>query len=211
MISLLVEDTVGQLRDGVGELGIKFEIGGNVATAHIANDTPLFIRLTEVAEVPYQIPRIAIAAFEGPVERLMDEIQNFSETINLPYDGLTALNISIKDVELVAALLAAGADPSREDAFGRTPLHTLVFAPIDETAKVEIATLLLKAGAQPDKIDSAGRNPANLAREQELHVLSSLLEPKAVATPAVDKIQKVPPTYCEGRSGGAVAGGARFF
>jgi len=72
-----------------------------------------------------------------------------------PY-GRTALHYAAfdGDVDQVAALLAAGADPGASDDDGWTPLHAAVqaFAPA-------VCEMLLRAGALVDATDSYGNTP----------------------------------------------------
>jgi ankyrin repeat protein len=55
------------------------------------------------------------------------------------------------DVQEVARLLAAGADPNVKDLDGETPLHIAA-----EQCNADIAELLLKHGADPNARDEHG-------------------------------------------------------
>jgi ankyrin repeat protein len=55
------------------------------------------------------------------------------------------------DVQEVARLLAAGADPNVKDPDGDAPLHIAA-----EQCRVEVAELLLKHGADPNARDEHG-------------------------------------------------------
>lgn len=63
---------------------------------------------------------------------------------------------------MVAALLAAGADPRLAGKHGRTPLHAAA-EPCE--SRTEVAKLLLDAGADPNARDGRGRSPLHVALE----------------------------------------------
>lgn len=63
---------------------------------------------------------------------------------------------------MVAALLAAGADPSLPGELGRTPLHA---AAEPCASRTEVAKLLLAAGADPNARNAQGRSPLHVALE----------------------------------------------
>jgi cytohesin len=62
------------------------------------------------------------------------------------------------DVQEVARLLAAGADPNVKDLDGHTPLHYAA-----EQCRADIAELLLKHGADPNARDDHGKTPLHRA------------------------------------------------
>jgi ankyrin repeat protein len=62
------------------------------------------------------------------------------------------------DVQEVARLLAAGADPNVKDLDGHTPLHYAA-----EQCRADIAELLLKHGADPNARDNHGKTPLHRA------------------------------------------------
>ncbi|AKT34475.1 Ankyrin repeat [Pyrobaculum sp. WP30] len=62
------------------------------------------------------------------------------------------------DVQEVARLLAAGADPNVRDPDGETPLHIAA-----EQCRADLAELLLKHGADPSARDNQGKTPLHIA------------------------------------------------
>src|SRR4030095_3330239 len=82
--------------------------------------------------------------------------------VNAPQgDGVTALHWAARqgDVELVAALVAAGANPRATTRFGSyTPLHLAA-----ERGSAAIATALLGAGSPVDARTNTGATPLMLA------------------------------------------------
>ncbi|CAN5755027.1 hypothetical protein BH23PLA1_BH23PLA1_22020 [soil metagenome] len=77
-----------------------------------------------------------------------------------------------QDLEMIRALVEAGADLNLRDAFGHTPLHIAVDNDTDAVAQAggdaediryETTILLLQLGADRDIRDNAGRTPRDLA------------------------------------------------
>ena len=67
----------------------------------------------------------------------------------------TPLGLAYRNIELVALLIAAGADPNITDDVSRaTPLHNVA-----QTGDTEIALALLSGGAEIDIVDSRGQTP----------------------------------------------------
>jgi cytohesin len=62
------------------------------------------------------------------------------------------------DVQEVARLLAAGADPNVKDPDGDAPLHIAA-----EQCRADLAELLLKHGADPNARDNQGKTPLHIA------------------------------------------------
>lgn len=71
--------------------------------------------------------------------------------------------VADKDERMVEALLAAGADPNRQNAYnGRYPLHQAAYS--DEN--VDIARMLIEAGARLDVVDKSNKTPKQVASGQ---------------------------------------------
>jgi ankyrin repeat protein len=62
------------------------------------------------------------------------------------------------DVQEVARLLAAGADPNVKDLDGHTPLHIAA-----EQCRADLAELLLRHGADPNAKNVRGKTPLHRA------------------------------------------------
>jgi cytohesin len=74
------------------------------------------------------------------------------------------------DVQEVARLLAAGADPNVKDLDGHTPLHYAA-----EQCRADIAELLLKHGADPNARDNQGETPLHIAVWMRCKAVAELL------------------------------------
>jgi ankyrin repeat protein len=70
----------------------------------------------------------------------------------------------IGDVYLAEEFLRQGADPNKQDAYDRTPLHYAFWAPEEGwRCHVEVAELLLRHGADPNIRDNEGKTPLHYA------------------------------------------------
>jgi hypothetical protein len=86
-------------------------------------------------------------------------------------------------VTAVALLLRYGADVTRADRQGRTPLHAAAAAPRDAAA---VCAALLAAGASADARDASGRTPAELATDAAARAVLSGKTPPAAAAEVAD-------------------------
>ncbi|WP_254612951.1 ankyrin repeat domain-containing protein [Brevibacillus sp. HB1.1] len=75
--------------------------------------------------------------------------------------------------EVAEALIAHGADIHASAHDGSTPLHTQV---ADGEERVDVVELLLAKGANPNKKDMEGQTPYDIAREREDEEMMALFE-----------------------------------
>ena len=75
--------------------------------------------------------------------------------------GAIHLASALGEADVVASLLARGADPNARDARGRMPLHHALKAN-DERA-VAVARVLIRRGADPERASESGETPLGLA------------------------------------------------
>jgi len=111
-----------------------------------------------------------------PVSEILAEYEELPEfygmhlnKVNLKgSSGDSPIHVAVhrKDIEEVASLLAAGADPNSRGELGYTPL--LVAVSNDLTA---IVKLLLDAGAQRDTCNEDGLTPMSVAKSDEVREL----------------------------------------
>ena len=110
---------------------------------------------------------LAIAQLAGnnqPLVKLVGEMIERGADCWAPAAGETAaihLASSLGEADLVARLLARGADPNARDARGRMPLHHALKAN-DEHA-VAVARTLIRCGADPERASESGETPLGLA------------------------------------------------
>ena len=118
--------------------------------------------------------RLHYAAVDGDnttLRRLLDE---GTDADVLDKQSFTALQFASLHGNLggVQALLAAGADPNRQNAMGNNALRMAIQAPRDVEA---IITALMSHGADPDVENKAGSSTAAMVRLMEREDLAALM------------------------------------
>ncbi len=93
--------------------------------------------------------------------------------LELAFDDETPLlyAVRLRRFEIMAQLLAAGADPNAADTKGRAPLHLAAA----RRYPAEVVEALLAAGADSSRPDAQGRSPRDLSREKASRKLQALL------------------------------------
>lgn len=94
-------------------------------------------------------------------------------SLDIAFDGETPLfySVRLRRFEIMAQLLAAGADPNPADAQGRTPLHVAAA----RRYPAEVVEALLTAGADPERRDSKGHSVRDVARQKASRKVQALL------------------------------------
>lgn len=89
------------------------------------------------------------------------------------FAGRTALHhaAQLGDSQMVAALLAAGANPNQADAEGNTPLHLVTTNPLLPHPEF-VARRLVDGGASPEARNSRGRTPIQELEAEHHRVLA---------------------------------------
>ncbi|KHK01982.1 ankyrin repeat domain-containing protein [Desulfovibrio sp. TomC] len=142
--------------------------------------------------VPYAVQ--AVTGWGDPVNTLR-LLGAWGADLDAAARGGTALMAAVRlgDIRIVRFLLEAGVAPNRQDAAGRTALHSLQPVhpePLDKTVldrddPAAIARLLLAYGADPAILDQGGKTPAGAARDRGLAAAAAVLEaaPPPAAAP----------------------------
>ena len=112
-------------------------------------------------------------ALEGELEEVQRLLDKGVDANAADEDGESALMFaaSCGCPEVVAALLAAGADPNRQNSYGQTALSSAVISDGEADNEelrplyIRIVELLLEAEADPSIADSDGKRPIDHARE----------------------------------------------
>jgi ankyrin repeat protein len=176
VVSQLASFTFGQLIDGVGENGVAFPVDGSYAVVHASGESPRFFEQSEALNLPYKAPTVAMAVFQGSSEQVLEALESASDSINLKYGGLTALNMAIHEIDLVENLIRLGADPNQKDGLGYYPLHALSMTrKCSEETKVAIANMLIRNGAEKTVKDNGGEYPFEHVLRLNLGMLAEVL------------------------------------
>ena len=133
--------------------------------------------------IPYAVQ--AVTGWGDPVNTLR-LLGAWGADLDAAARGGTALVAAVRlgDLRIVRFLLEAGVDPNRQDASGRTALHSLQPIspePLDKTVldrddPAAIARLLLAYGADPGILDQGGKTPAKAARDRGLAATAAVLQ-----------------------------------
>lgn len=135
-------------RNQVGAIDALMELGAEVEGDPANNrDTPV-----EIAAKTASLEAVAALARHGAA--LNDALQCAVERDRL---------------DVVVALLEAGADPNETNSEGDTPIH----AAVHNWPRVEISRTLLRHGARVDATDSSGLTPLQIAASQGLEWFAS--------------------------------------
>jgi hypothetical protein len=120
-------------------------------------------------------PALLALAAHGVIDGVRDAL-----SAGVPVDvatprGITALSVAAADgnLELVRALLKAGAKPNAVDSDGESPLHCARRAP--RTARDAVIALLVEAGADPNLRDKSGKSARDYAGSDAVRLFG---EPK---------------------------------
>jgi hypothetical protein len=165
-VQLLREFTTAQLEDGIGEGGFEA-----VAEGRRFLLVPDLHRLVEVEQsddgTKVRPPsRIAMAARDGNLSTLRDELASKVEDVDSTLQGYTGLHFAILygNADAAILLIAHGADVNRTDPSGNSPLDLCALSnSLSDEDSARLARALLSNGADPRHVGPTGHPPRSLA------------------------------------------------
>ena len=179
-LQALVDQTLGQWSDGIGEACFdewSQQSGVYLDLAPFALDSyekPVADQVEDGRVVP-RFAHLAKAVCNGNLDVVREAVAEKAD-LNAVYDGHTALLLSImqQDPQIALLLIEGGADVNRASAIGTTPL--MECASLDQPADaVAVATALLARGADPAARDDQGRTALDEAQDNDRKELAALL------------------------------------
>ena len=179
-LQALVDQTLGQWSDGIGEACFdewSLQSGIHLDLAPFALDSyerPVADQVEDGRMVP-RFAHLAKAVWKGSLDVVRQAVAEKAD-LNAIYDGHTALLLAIQREDTQAALLLieGGADVDRPNVLGTTPLMACAFRekPVDAVA---VATALLTAGANVEAHDMYGKTALDKAQDKGRNELAALL------------------------------------
>jgi hypothetical protein len=159
LIEQLEAHTLGQLDDGIGEGG--FEIKDNDDRLFLVANTggPIRREIIDDGRLVPEPSHIAIAARDGNLLQLRDELQSRPGNVDLPHQGCTGLQYAVLHGHLQAVhlLLRLGADCNRVDPDGNTPLELCALSnSLNDEESRTVAQWLLESGAIAERTNTSG-------------------------------------------------------
>ena len=170
--------TVSQLEDGIGEGGFEFAFAGQRLLVMADTEDAGIVDVKHDGRVVPEPSRIAMAARDGDLPRLIVELEAAPRTIDRLHQGCTALHLAILygHAEAIPLLVAAGANPNVVDFLGNTPLEACAFSNrLDDEKSRDIAQILLAAGANPFHRAPDGESARSYAESRQKRLLASIL------------------------------------
>jgi hypothetical protein len=178
LVSSLRAYTVSQLADGVGEGGFPFDFAGKRCLVIADTEVSGTVDVKDDGRHITEPPRIAMAARDGDLPRMVTEIEAAPGTIDRLHQGCTALHLAILygHRDAIPLLLAADANPNVLDAQGNTPLETCALSNhLDDVQSRDVARLLLNAGANPLHRAPDGECARSYAESRRKSLLAAIL------------------------------------
>lgn len=168
-LAKLVQYTISQWEDGIGESGFRFELElGSVDVFVSCEEKDIDVeQFDDGRDVPSP-SQVAISARDGDLSALSVAIAA-GEDIEGSHQGYSALHLAILYGNVCGALLLIrhGADVDRLDSHGELPLHLCATSSsLSDEQSTEIALELVKHGADQHRPSSTGDTAAMLAKSR---------------------------------------------
>lgn len=166
-LSRLIEDTKGQLADGVGSDGFPFDYDGNAWRVVADGGEPIIVHQSRDERQLPEPPILATAARQGDEDRVRSLIAD-GRTIDRRLQGYTPLHWAILfgRVAIVNLLIDAGADVNARGNEGQSAVELAVTSSSLTDADTEhIVRRLLAQSVDPE----AGLRELSLVELAEIH------------------------------------------
>lgn len=179
-LQALVDQTLGQWSDGIGEASFddwSLQSGIHLDLAPFALDNyerPVADQVEDGRVVP-RFAHLAKAVWKGRLDVVRQAVAEKAD-LNAIYDGHTALQLAIQrqNREVALLLIEGGADVNRATPMGTTPL--MACASLKQPADaVAVAAALLARGAHVETRDLSGDTALDQAQRNNQKELVALL------------------------------------
>jgi hypothetical protein len=184
-LQALVDQTLGQWSDGIGEGCFdewSLQSGIHLDLAPFALDSfeqPVVNQVDDGRLVP-RFAHLPKAVWNGRLDVVRQAVAEKAD-LNAIYDGHTALLLAIrrKDLQAALMLIEGGADVNRSSILGTTPLMACASLEQPDDA-IALATVLLARGANLETRDMAGKTAVDEAQGRDRKELAALLRTKCI-------------------------------
>lgn len=174
----LVDYTIAQWEDGIGESGFFIEDATQPLWVYVSTDRG-DVEVEQYEDgTPVERPsQIAIYARDGNLDGLVRAIAS-GEDVNGKFQGCSALHLAILygHVEIALTLIEGGAAVDVPDIMGTYPLHACALSnEIGDEDSKRVALALLERGADPTRRSVTGETAAEYSDLREKRLLRDLL------------------------------------
>lgn len=178
LLERLRNDTVTQLKDGIGESGFVFEHMGQTLVVEAETEGVGEPEIIDDGKVVRPPPQAAIAARDGDSEAVASACEREPRRVNELYQGYSALHYAILSgrVAIVKLLLSKGANPNLRDHMQMTPLMLCAVANrVSDDDSREISISLLQAGADKTHATDSGETAKAYAEVRGKSAMAAIL------------------------------------
>lgn len=188
-LAALVEQTVGQWSDGIGENAfteLEAIPGGSVALVSDEENVEVVQRAGGTAKRPSPLHKAAERGDVAKIEKLLDAGEALEAPGRFGHTPLLAA-VCARKLEAVRALLSRGADPNYVTNERQSALQTACM-----NGDLEIAAALIDAGAQLELRDDRGATPVYWAANRGFPSMVQLLRDRGADVNAADATGTTP-------------------
>ena len=179
LVERILDDTVAQLDDGMGEGGFEFFYEGDLLVVRVLTEGTIGIDISEDIVPPPVPSSIAISARDGDTASLVASIEADGGNIDKVHQGCTGLHYAISNgqTEAIRILLQNGADPNPTDLMETSPLEVCALSnDLDDEQSRAIALLLLEAGADPNHVGADGETARSYAEVRNKERMAAVIK-----------------------------------